>query len=219
MSNTLNLKLRLWLQERTQQQRILILIGTMFVLLWIWFLLWENDYRTRYDAAVSQEKSLIADIQKTDQENESLKKILSSPEALRGHGLLKQQLAEANAQIQAFTTHLVSSSAMVNALEKILDENPELKLRGLKNEANFMITPPSAEPLKNIQLVKLYQHDFTLQFEGNYFATLTYLQKLEALPWQFYWDRIEYKVTKYPQAEVSIKLHTISHDEGLLDAQ
>ena len=44
-------------------------------------------------------------------------------------------------------------------------------------------------------------------------ATLRYLQALEALPWRFFWDSVDYQVIAYPQSTVRLKLHTLSLSE------
>jgi MSHA biogenesis protein MshJ len=48
-------------------------------------------------------------------------------------------------------------------------------------------------------------------------ATLRYLSVLESLPWHFIWDNIEYHVTDYPQAEITIRIYTLSFEEKWLD--
>jgi MSHA biogenesis protein MshJ len=53
-----------------------------------------------------------------------------------------------------------------------------------------------------------------LQLEGNYPATRDYLHALEALPWKFFWDDIRYDVTSYPQARITLNIHTLGLQDG-----
>jgi len=36
------------------------------------------------------------------------------------------------------------------------------------------------------------------------------LRRLEALEWNFFWDRIEFQVKDYPDSSASIRLYTLS---------
>lgn len=204
-----------WLRGCTQQQRALILGGAVIFIIWLWFMLWESSYHTNYASTLEQTQKFDTQITEAAQKNDAMKKILVNPVLHQKREQLRKELAGVNAQLHAFSTQLVSSSDMVKALQTILAEDPGLTLSELRNNANFIITPPGAGKL-NVE--KFYQHDFILTFDGNYFSTLNYLKKMEGLPWQFYWDNIDYTVTKYPNAKITLKLHTISHDEGLLDA-
>ncbi|MCI0590119.1 MAG: MSHA biogenesis protein MshJ, partial [Gammaproteobacteria bacterium] len=57
-----------------------------------------------------------------------------------------------------------------------------------------------------------YMHGLRMEFEGGYLDTLDYLRKLEALPWAFFWDSVDFKVEKYPKALGSITVYTLSLD-------
>ncbi len=48
---------------------------------------------------------------------------------------------------------------------------------------------------------------------GTYFDVIHYLEQLEKVT-GFSWEQLDYKVVGYPNAEVKIKLHTISLSEG-----
>jgi MSHA biogenesis protein MshJ len=38
---------------------------------------------------------------------------------------------------------------------------------------------------------------------------------LERLPWRFYWQDLNYSVDHYPNAEVILRVYTLSSEEGL----
>lgn len=50
---------------------------------------------------------------------------------------------------------------------------------------------------------------YRLVLRGTYFPIMDYLQLLEKLPWQLYWDRFEYKVVNYPEARAIIDFYTL----------
>jgi len=61
----------------------------------------------------------------------------------------------------------------------------------------------------------VYQHAVELRVSGNYNQILHFLIALERLPWRFYWQSLDYKVEHYPNAEVTLRVYTLSSEEGL----
>lgn len=59
-----------------------------------------------------------------------------------------------------------------------------------------------------------YRHGIRIRFAGSYLATLQYLRALEALPWGFFWDRVELQTQDFPRVEASIVVYTVSLEEG-----
>lgn len=89
----------------------------------------------------------------------------------------------------------------------INQKSPDIVLVNLKNLADQPWNIPG-EPQTSPSMIT--QHTIQLDFLGNYFSSIDYLARLEKLPWHVYWDTLEYKVLKYPQAEVIVKLYVLS---------
>ena len=53
--------------------------------------------------------------------------------------------------------------------------------------------------------------------EGRYLDVLAYLEALEALPWHFYWRRLELTATSYPTNRVRVELGTVSMGSEWID--
>lgn len=51
--------------------------------------------------------------------------------------------------------------------------------------------------------------NYSLTLKGDYFVIMAYLQRLEQLSWQFYWDKLDYKVQTYPQAIAIVQFYTL----------
>ncbi len=64
--------------------------------------------------------------------------------------------------------------------------------------------------------VGVFKHAVVVSLEGNYFDVVNYLKALESLEWKVYWQSIDYRVNKYPKAQVTIEVYTLSTEEGLL---
>jgi hypothetical protein len=94
-------------------------------------------------------------------------------------------------------------------IKNIINIKSNLKLMEFQTPAEKAITVPTTDPAQ--AGISLMQHDIIVKFQGTYFGTVNYLKTLEKLDMPFFWDKFSYKVTKYPYAEISLQLHTLTH--------
>ncbi|MBI1195734.1 MAG: hypothetical protein GC138_07805 [Gammaproteobacteria bacterium] len=114
------------------------------------------------------------------------------------------------------------------------DEVPRLLQALLKSQTGLHLTKLENLPVKRISAEEdpanptaqtaagnpaptrtdMYQHGVRLTVEGNFVDILNYLKTAEAMPWQIYWDRIDYTVVNYPKASATITAHTLSLKEA-----
>ncbi|RUO37608.1 hypothetical protein CWE13_06545 [Aliidiomarina shirensis] len=62
----------------------------------------------------------------------------------------------------------------------------------------------------------VYQHNVELVLEGSYFSIRDYLQRLQDLPFGFYWQELDYQVDAYPTAFVRLRLYTLSQQARVI---
>ena len=62
----------------------------------------------------------------------------------------------------------------------------------------------------------LFKQVITLQFRGNYFSTLEFIEKIETLPWVLIPDHLAYVVNEYPQANITLQLNLLSFAQGFM---
>ena len=130
-----------------------------------------------------------------------------------------------------YTDTLISPQKMASMLESMLHESVELKLLSLENlpvaplfdkettaqkskaEEQSDDAQPLTEQSANKQtkdVFGLYRHGIRITFQGNYMKSMDYLQKLEQLPWKFYWQSFAYQVEKHPKAIITLNIYTLS---------
>jgi MSHA biogenesis protein MshJ len=135
---------------------------------------------------------------------------------------LRQQIEQLRAEtdglrarLDAAARELISPQDMAHFLEELLVQERELTLLRLQTlEVRPLLEPAAADSgaLAGSAPV-LHRHGFEIEFSGGYMATLRYLQALEALPWRFFWDGVDYEVVDYPQSVVRLRLHTLGLSE------
>lgn len=134
---------------------------------------------------------------------------------------LRQQIREIEKRMQATVDSLVPPNAIVSVLEDLLASSEDLHLVRLESHPPQPITSGNSEGTDESEEVRiaeaetanLYRHGLTLEIEGQYEATTTYLKRIEASPWHLLWERFEYTVEEHPTARITIDLHTISDKE------
>lgn len=121
---------------------------------------------------------------------------------------LEEQVARIDAGISSAVERLIPPEAAAEILEELLAGDERLKLVRLTS------APPRKLGLELAQGGRLlYQHRITIEVEGDFASTLAYLRRIEGSRWQLLWDRLEYRVEQFPDANVTIELHTLSERE------
>ena len=107
-------------------------------------------------------------------------------------------------------SQLIPPQKMNEVLQDLLAARYQLILLELKN-----LTPKAATlPQTNLQF---FEHSIIIKLQGDYFSTMQYLKSIEKLGWRIFWDKLEYKVTQYPIAEITLKIHTLSEQRDLIN--
>jgi MSHA biogenesis protein MshJ len=55
-----------------------------------------------------------------------------------------------------------------------------------------------------------------IEFQGDFFSTLKYLRFLEEISGSFFWDSVSFKKVAWPEALVTLEIHTLSASEGFI---
>lgn len=129
-----------------------------------------------------------------------------------------QHLQELEQSLSATFESLVPPKEVTNFIRSLLLENSGLKLIALNNEPVEVINLnlQAADKSQQNDSARLYQHATNIKLSGDYVALYNYLIKLEQSEWTLYWDQLQYQVTTYPNAEITLRIYTLSTDEHWL---
>lgn len=133
---------------------------------------------------------------------------------------LNRAIDKANAHIDEAVAGLIPPEKMALALENLLQRQRGLTFISIDSMPAEPLLKPTNDDSTAVtndgQLQSIYRHSFKLQFEGSYLDTLAYLRQLETLDWSFRWDEIDMTMQEYPKVAITLVIHTISLDEGLI---
>ena len=125
---------------------------------------------------------------------------------------LRIKLSELESRLEEQLGLLLAPEQAAKVLGQVLAQESGLKLREVDAVSRPLtgteLLPGTAAPIAGIG-----RYDLQLQLEGSYLATLRYLHALDALPWKFSWEEVDFEVIEYPNAHVTLNIYTL----GLLE--
>ncbi|WP_258807473.1 hypothetical protein [Pseudidiomarina sp. CB1] len=124
---------------------------------------------------------------------------------------LKNKLAELQTQLNEVNTRLQSETNYVSAAD-----NRQLLKALLSHASGLEVQSAQALPAERVYgdgeatAGAIYKHRLQLVLRGSYQQTFDYFEKLEQLPWSFYWQHLDYRVDEHPQAVITLEIYTLS---------
>lgn len=212
----LNMKTRF--NALSLRERGLLAVASLAVIVLLWDQVLMNPVRARQERVTME----LASTQ------ESLAMLTSTIEgraqdnpialAMRQKQDLTHSIEAVDAQLKSESAGLIPPERMLQALKDVLESQSGLRLVSMRNMPVKSLVP-TPEPVANQPPAPMqgpYVHSLEFVIEGGYLDILRYLQKVEALPWRFYWQVLELKTGEYPSNRVRIRLNTLSMDKEWL---
>lgn len=225
----MNETLRQWqknIDNLDQRERILLMVTALVAVVMVLQLL-------LIDPLLADRKKIQAGLQQTAQklqQQENEQQILTAQLAvgINRHKMKKRdalvvEVDALNQRIERSVKAMIPPRLMPEVLESILVNNTGLKLLSLENRSVIPLLEDSDSAVKNktaaavkefsVSKQGLYKHSFVLRLSGSYMSTIGYFEQLSNLPWRFYWDDLHYQVDNYPDATITLEVHTVSMSE------
>lgn len=213
----MNVKLQSWIsqfEKRNRRERTLLM---SVVVCSLCLLLYSVLVEPALAAKVRQQQALTGANEYTAAKRDELTTL---QQAMQAHELSKERLLLSSLELDLkgldeklaqAAVNLIPPQQLPEILERVIASDKRLKLVTLQNQpAERLSTSSDASELLEDEDNVLYRHQFRMTLQGNYQATVDYLDRLEQLPWRIYWDALRYDVTDYPLATVTIDMYTLS---------
>lgn len=199
-----------------QREKILIWIGSLALTLWLLFVyLLEPGWRD-----ISKAKQNAQSQQTQLQDSQVLAMQLREQLAVDQDKVYREQLEQLqkqqqllNAQIQQSANHFIAAEQMVSLLQSVLQQSRNVQLVSLTTSAPL---PVRLQGQAEDQPALLFQHELKLVVAGQFNTLLLVLKELEQLPWLVSWTALDYAVTEYPAAQMTIQLGTVSEQKDVI---
>lgn len=212
----------LWLRDLlgrfdqlTLRERVLVMAALLVAVIVIWQMAFMDPLERQHKGRLGQVESLRAEVAGLEQSIETLAAqgaIDPDRQAREQIATLREEIAKLDVQMAGATSGLIAPKEMAQVLEQLLGRTARLTLHGLRTLPPEAVMAPT--PQAGAAGALVYKHGVELELGGTYLETLAFLQAVEALPWRFFWDRIEFTVEAHPQARVRLTLYTLGLQEG-----
>ncbi len=187
----------------------LILTAAMIIYVGVWLAL--TPLIERYQQLNEQERAQQV------QKNALQQQLAALEQRLQGDpkAPLKRQREQLTKRLDQVDEQLANETQYISA-----SENKQLLKALLTAAAGVKVKSAQALPAEQVyqdpedESTGIYKHRLQLVVVGSYFDVQRYFATLEELPWNFYWQRLDYRVTSHPQAEVMLEIYTLSLERG-----
>ena len=123
-----------------------------------------------------------------------------------------KDIFKSNTNITLVSLEKLKTQSLFNFTGENTPENSNTESNAL-NVINTSVTDDvSGEYGGNSAVV--YQHPVKIVFTGSYLNAMNYLETIERMPWDLYWDTVQLDVEKYPKSRVVITVFTLSLKKG-----
>ncbi len=218
----------LWLRDLIDRfdqlslrERVIVLVAALLLIALIWDSTFMAPLDKQRKTNLQQITALRAEIAGLDQGIEALvAQGAANPKQSSDAtaDAVRAEIKDIERRLAGVTSGLIAPKEMSHVLEQVLARASRMRLHGLRTLPPEGVVAPGSDaagqPGTAASSAQIYKHGVELELSGSYLDTLYFLQALEALPWRFFWDRIEFTVEEYPRGRVKLRLYTLGLEEG-----
>jgi MSHA biogenesis protein MshJ len=203
-----------WILKRTKRQKIILFLFSLLVIYYIFHLILTGPVIAKQKILQQQISELNSQKEMIQQQLEMIEKVVNSPEfknLIKQQKQLQIQGKNFKQTITSYFPVFVAQHDFSKLTKDILKQvDKTITLVSLKEFPDELWNAPEIDR-SVINISNITQHKIAIAFRANYFDAMAYIARLEKLPWHLYWDQLEYKVTQYPEAEITLQLYVLSN--------
>ena len=221
------------IDSRILRERVLIFLTLLALVFFIWNFLVQAPFDRERKNLQAEAAKLTAEQKVLEGHISTLTVAMASDPAIaktKEVGLLNANISEAESRLSGLSQGLISAEQLPKVLQDVLQRTAsvtllqvrtlpatELQLATLESapaeNANANVNPNTRADARG---AGVYKHGVLIRVAGGYSQLIQLMTEIEALQWKFYWESLDYTVKEYPNAEIDIRVFTLSSEEGLL---
>lgn len=213
------------------RERKVVLLTILSLLSLIVYVLAIEPLLIEYKALSVKSESLINDSRAVEKQLElTLRNKYQDPNIPLNKQIdkLENKSLKLDEKIGRLTKALVAPKQMVQLLENVLKSDRKMKLISFVNlprenvelvsEAMSLNKSNSIEAQLNYDSDEglIYKHAFEIEMRSTYGSMVSYLQRIDKLPWKIFWQDLRYEAGDYPYGLLKIKIYTLSTSKEVL---
>ncbi len=202
---------------RQLSERRLLILAVVAVIVFAMDTLWLTPAFTRYQAAAKREQTAVQARQAL--QGDATRRLGDMQRRQEDARLEIQRLSQVIAQhdqtLEQQQAILAPAREMRVLLEGLLEENPRLKVRGVRTLA------PQEVKLKSVadagRQPMLYRQSMEIVLQGGYAELVRWLHSVETMPRRVLWDSIRLSADEHAVLTLALTVHTFSPDRDALE--
>lgn len=209
-------KLSLRVGALSLRERVFVLAAAVIVIFSLVQILAIDSGQLRKRNAADRLLTAESTIQEIAQQQQALAGAAArNPEQAARNTLAAQEarLAGLNAELEARERELIPPERMQQMLKDVVQAQGGIKIVSFKTlEPKPVMLPGAAEGAPP----GYYRHGFEVVVSGQYSELVSYLERLESLPWRLNWNEATLDTANRPELTLTLIIHTLSLEETWL---
>lgn len=207
-------------------QRIAVLCSLLFIVLVPWFFLVHNPQIHSAENIQKQINDLNNQTIALQRNHENILMLAKSQDIVKLTDLyldLEHQMQTIKQEITHFHHNYIDDKELSKLLYSLLHKIEKLEIINFSTVVRVKATPPvpikgtAATPASKIQTTPVPDTaHYSLSLRGDYFSIMQFLEYVERLKWQLFWDKLDYTVIQYPVAIATIEFYTLKPESAPL---
>jgi len=213
------------IDNRILRERALIFVTALAII----YMIWSFLFQARFDnesARLQAEKNAL-----NQEQTELTSKIstltvamASDPAVIKSQEVrqLQSGIDEVEIKLAGLSQGLIGAGQLPKVLEEVLLRTKSVKLLQVKTLAASELQLTHTTQVESNEgesatgSTGVYKHAVLIRVAGTYLQLIELMTEIESLQWKFYWESLDYTVKQYPDAEIDIRVFTLSSEEGQL---
>ncbi len=215
-------------ESRKQSEKLMVLLLVMAGLVLMYLSISYDPLSAEIARVQSQTSNLQRQI--AEQQSTYATKVAASQEdpslfANERLEAISRELQALDLEITNLAGDLVTPAEMTQILTSVLGRFAGLELVRFQNkpatplrdglDSNAAGSESAAIAPADVE-GQVFEHGLVLEFEGDFFTTLKYLRFLEDVTGSFFWDSVSFRQLEWPNAHVTLEIHTLSTEAGFI---
>ncbi|GAA6153406.1 hypothetical protein [Pseudoteredinibacter isoporae] len=204
-------------ESRNKRERLLIVAAVLALS----YLLIEATLGAWLDAKSKKAKADLQMLRQAQIETEAELAIFASSELSRSNQeqeVLIRHLQEKNNRLERelgpLRQQVLSRRQFMDLLRGLAENAQDIRLASLRELPKESEEAEQGQGKEKRSRV-LDKHRLRLELEGDYLSLATFLAKLEQSEWPIFWSSLEYQLTAYPRASMSLNLYTLAPERNV----
>lgn len=214
------------IEARKLPERAILLALLLLIIGYLWLVFVYDKLEAGQNALQNRYAALSAQlVEEADRMISIQRNYVADPDAFARNRQqeLQQATIEIDNQLRELTGQLILPRQMSQVLTTILQRETTLKLVSLENTPSSVLVSAGSEAIVPLvgqsefeldqevdDQVRVYSHGLNMTFEGDFIETIRYLRSLENLDTSFFWNTLNYQVTTWPRARITLNIFTLS---------